>query len=128
MERDRGNGGKSKEHLCQLGRNRATDGWAKQVGRHAGILRPLVAPKALSLIHRSSPRRHDFFSLRTRTLLLRFALVSYFVTIFSLSGNYFPPNFAFPNSRSGIVTRDHPDCFPFPVFETYERVLLNIVS
>lgn len=79
MERDRGNGGKSKEHLCQLGRNRATDGWAKQVGRHAGILRPLVAPKALSLIHRSSPRRHDFFSLRTRTLLLRLALVSYFV-------------------------------------------------
>lgn len=91
MERDRGNGGKSEEHLCQLGRNRATDGWAKQVGRHAGILRPLVAPKALSLIHRSSPRRHDFFSLVLfSSPAIRFRFV-FFVTVSPFSGNYFPP-------------------------------------
>lgn len=96
-----GSGGKSKEHLCQLGRNRATDGWAKQVGRHAGILRFVLswAQRRSSLIHRSSARRHNFFSpLLSLSLSPVLSLYRSFLSFLSFSffcKLFFLTNFAF---------------------------------
>lgn len=124
-----GSGGKSKEHLCQLGRNRATDGWAKQVGRHAGILRFVLswAQRRSSLIHRSSARRHNFFSpLLSLSLSLPYyhytALFSRFFPFLSFA-NYF----SLPISRSGIATRNWLAIFLFSLSLVFLRYVEDSV-
>lgn len=99
-----GSGGKSKEHLCQLGRNRATDGWAKQVGRHAGILRFVLswAQRRSSLIHRSSARRHNFFSPLLSLSLSRIIIIPLFSLVSFL---FFLLQIIFPYQFRGRVSR-----------------------